>query len=483
MLYPDHPQALLRSALASLQQGALHDARALFQQLLAKERSLNAVLWSAICEFQLADYPAAIDLFQQAAALEPQQASHYYNMGLSFHELGRLDAAYEAYTQAIALQDDHAEAFNNRGIVQAAQGHYSSALVDYTTALLLDETFNDARFNRAVAYSEQLLYHKAMAEYHAVLKQAPEHTAARFALGVANLILGNWPLGWHQYEARWDYPELSLKRPKVDAPLWDGLMPLQGKRFLLHWEQGFGDTIQFCRFAPRLEQAGAEVTLVVQPELLHLLGSLDGISHLRTQHDGSAYDYTLPLMSLPSALDLQLSELGCEQAYLQAPANQPGHWIKGSKLQIGIAWRGNPGHHNDHRRSLPLAQLLTALPEGADYVVLHPELNDAEASVVATTSRLHISPHPLHDFADTAGLCANLDLVISVDTSVAHLAGAMGLPLWLLLPYNPDWRWLLQREETPWYPSAHLLRQEAGHGWPELLSRLKAQLITFIESH
>ena len=482
MLLPASPQSLLRAALSNLQQGALHEARAQLQQLLAKERSLSAVLWSAICEFQLADYPAAIGLFQQAVELEPRQASHYYNLGLSYHELGRLEAAYEAYTQAIALQDDHAEAFNNRGIVQAAQGHYSSALVDYTTALLLDETFIDARFNRAVAYSEQLLYHKAMAEYHAVLKQAPEHTAARFALGVANLILGNWPLGWHQYEARWDYPELSLKRPKVDAPLWDGLMPLQGKRFLLHWEQGFGDTLQFCRLAHCLHDAGANLTLVVQPELYPLLLGLDGVDRVVDTLTDNTYDYHLTLLSLPTALDLQLGELPGHYPYLQPPEVYLQRWrhALGPRLRprIGLAWRGNPLHHNDRRRSLPLALLLEQLPPQLDYYLLHPELTDQEAQLINQTTGLSIHPPllPLGDFADTAALCHELDLIISVDTCLAHLAGAMGKPLWLLLPYNPDWRWLLGRNDSLWYPDARLWRQPAPDDWHSVLTDLAHSL-------
>ena len=483
------PLSLLRLGLACYQQGNLHGALDHFGQIPPQAMPLPALVWSGLCEFQLAHYAEAAHYFQQARMVEPWQAGHSYNLGLSYHELGDLQAAYQAYSHAISLQDDHAEAYNNRAIIEAAQGNYRAAVIDYSTALSLDESLLDARFNRAVAYAEQLAYRQAIAEYQQVLLSDPGHTAAHFALGVANLILGNWPLGWQQYEGRWECPELALKRPEIDALRWDGLMPLTGKRVLLHWEQGFGDTLQFCRLAHCLHDAGADLTLVVQPELYPLLLGLDGVDRVVDKLTDHAYDYHLTLLSLPAALDLQLGELPGHYPYLQPPEAYLQRWrhALGPRLRprIGLAWRGNPLHHNDRRRSLPLALLLEQLPPQLDYYLLHPELTDQEAQLINQTTGLSIQPPllPLGDFADTAALCHELDLIISVDTCLAHLAGAMGKPLWLLLPFNPDWRWLLGRDDSPWYPGARLWRQPAPDDWHSVLGRIAAALQQHDHSH
>ena len=250
---------------------------------------------------------------------------------------------------------------------------------------------------------------------------------------------------------------------------------------MLHAEQGLGDTIQFCRYAAHVAQLGARVVLEVQAPLVSLLSSLNGVAEVVARGDAlPPFDLHCSLLSLPLAFKTTLADIPSAAGYLAAPSAKVGVWRERlgapERPRIGLVWSGNANHKNDRNRSIALATLLAHLPRGADYVSLQKDVSADDAALMAANPQVrHFGEH-LGDFADTAALASLMDLVISVDTSVAHLAGALGRPVWILLPVNPDWRWLLDREGTPWYDAATLYRQKAPGDWQGVLERVKADV-------
>ena len=264
-------------------------------------------------------------------------------------------------------------------------------------------------------------------------------------------------------------------------PLWLGQESLAGRTILLHSEQGMGDTIQFCRYAKLVSDLGARVILEVPKPLLGLLKQLSWVSEFVV--DGSplpAFEYHCPLLSLPLAFKTTVHSIPSPTAYLRADPGKLAYWT--SKLgekstpRVGLVWSGRPEHTNDRNRSIGLATLLQYLPPGYQYVSLQKDVRDSDRPVLESRPDLLHFGHDLNDFADTAALCELMEVIISVDTSVAHLSGALGKPTWVLLPFSPDWRWLLDRDDSPWYPSVKLYRQPRVSDWDSVMKKVRAQL-------
>jgi hypothetical protein len=256
---------------------------------------------------------------------------------------------------------------------------------------------------------------------------------------------------------------------------------LSGRKILLYAEQGYGDTLQFCRYVPQIAALGAAVILEVQPPLVALLADLEGVAQIVAAGKPLPdFDYRCALMSLPHALQTTLETIPRTTPYLQSDVGRAKEWrsVLGERLgpRIGLAWSGSPIHDNDHNRSMALAPLLAALPAQFQYVSLQKDVRANDREALESSSNLENVARELHDFSDTAALCESLDLVISVDTSVVHLCGALGKPCWLMLPYHPDWRWLLERDDSPWYPSVRLYRQRWRGDWSGVLARVGADL-------
>jgi hypothetical protein len=270
-----------------------------------------------------------------------------------------------------------------------------------------------------------------------------------------------------------------FRRRHADRPLWIGAEPVAGKTVLLHAEQGFGDTLQFCRYASLVAARGATVVLEVPGGLKTVLTSLSGITQIVTEGDSQPpFDLQCPLMSLPLAFGTDLKTIPAVTPYLHADAGRRRAWqarLDGvglpGRLRVGLAWSGNPKHKNDENRSISLATLAPLYGLDATFVSLQPEVRERDSATLAQSGILDFR-HDLVDFAETAALIDTLDLVISVDTSAVHLAGALGRPLWILLPRVPDWRWMLEREDSPWYPDARLFRQDRPGDWPAVIERI-----------
>lgn len=445
----------------------------------------------------LQDIEAAIAAYQQAVEQSPQQPEVRFNLGTALLRVGRLQQAIHVFEELIALAPQHYDAHVNLGTVCRDLGNTSRAIELFEFALGIDQGRVEAPNNLASALADTgeteaalrvldqalerapcsvlLLSSKgsllkrmgrireAIKTYSLAVLIAPEDVEVRTSRSLCLLLDGQLAEGFFEYEWRWKSPDLADIVPQYDKPLWLGQGSLAGKKILLRWEQGLGDTIQFCRYAAILDRMGAEVILVVQPELLGLMKLAKGRGTLLAQGMPlPEFDCYCPLLSLPLALGTTLETIPADIPYIQADQAKVQHWRKklgeaGGPL-IGLAWSGRKEHKNDKNRSIPLAELIRYLPKGPRWMVLQKDLRDGDKEALLQRQDIVFLGDELHDFSDTAALCECMDLVVSVDTSVAHLAGAMGKPLYLLLPHVPDWRWLMDGVRTKWYPTAETIR-------------------------
>jgi tetratricopeptide (TPR) repeat protein len=467
---------------------------------------------------ELEQWDASLASYDRAVALKPDYAAAYSNRGNVLRRLGRLHEALASFDQAIELQPNFVEAHVNRGNVLGELHRWPLALASHDTALSLRPDFAEAHCNRGLALKALLRpgealasfdkaialwpghaeahvnrgnvlgelqeFEAAIAAYNRAIAIQKDYAPAHVNRGLVSLLNGNFERGWADYEWRWRDTTRAQAREarRFSKPLWLGKENLAGETILLHHEQGLGATLQFCRYAERVADQGATVILGVQKPLLALLDGLAGVTQLVSE--GTAipdFDYHCPLMSLPLAFNTRLHTIPAQPGYLRADAVKVAHWrarlasVTGPR--IGLVWSGNAVHSNDHHRSIPLAELLRFLPDDCHYVSLQKDLRATDQPLLRSHPRIIDAADELHDFSDSAALCQCLDLVITVDTSVAHLNGALGNKTWLLLPFNPDWRWLLQREDSPWYPTLKLYRQPRLGDWQGVLSRVGADLI------
>lgn len=404
---------------------------------------------------------------------------------MAFHQKGQLGPAHALYQEILTLQPAHFDALHLLGVIAAQLGHHADALVWIDKALAVKEDVAAAHSNRGHALNDLRQHAAALKSYDRAIALQPDFAAAHWNQGLCYLQLGNFEKGWAQHEWRWKNEATSAFREKREfpVPLWLGAESLQGKTILLHAEQGLGDTIQFCRYAPLLRDLGARVVLEVQTPLMGLLSTLDGLSQLIARGDSlPPVDFHCPLLSLPLALKTKVNSVPLPRGYLRSDPAKVAVWRDrlgaGEQPRVGLVWSGSAMHKNDRFRSMPLPVLRSFLPEGCQYISLQKELRPADAQALSNWPELLQVSDCLTDFTETAALCEVLDLVISVDTSVAHLAAAMGKPTWLLLPLPAEWRWMLDRADSPWYASMKLYRQPDPGDWVSVLNQVRADLKT-----
>ena len=422
----------------------------------------------------------ALSSYDRAIALKPDYAGAYSNRGTVLLELNRWDEALSCFNQAIALDSQLADAYSNRGLALEKLQRLEESMSSLDHAIALDPRHAQAYSNRGITLHKLLRLEEALSSYDQAISLKPAFADACFNKSLALLLDGQFRPGWELYEWRWKR-DRGLEQRTLVQPLWLGSESLAGKTILLHCEQGFGDSIQFCRYAKLVKQPGATVLLEVPAPLATLLAGLEGVDVLLQKGQPlPTFDWHCPLLSLPFALRTELHTIPNPGSYVAASANQRSQWnrILGKKTRprVGLVWRGRPEHTNDHNRSLPLAELLPHLPDCMEYASLQKEVQKDDEAFLRDSGIRHFGAQ-LHDFADTAALCDLMDIVVSVDTSVAHLAAAMGKPTWILLPYVPDWRWLLERDDSPWYPSVRLYRQSQRGQWGPVLERVARDLL------
>jgi Flp pilus assembly protein TadD len=420
--------------------------------------------------------------YREALRCRPDYANAHNNLGVVLAAQGRLDEAVAGYQRALRIDPRHAGAHNNLGAALAAQGKLDEAVAGYQRALRIDPRYASAHNNLGAARAAQGKLDEALASYRQAVRLDPDHAEAHKNLAHALLLAGDFAQGWREYEWRWrcrEFPRLSYARPA-----WDG-SPLEGRTILLCAEQGLGDTIQFVRYAALLKQRGGCVVVAPQKELLPLLAGCPGIDELAERDGPPPHDVFAPLLSLPRLLGTTLATVPAEVPYLRARPDLVERWREELRpldgLRVGIAWQGSPRHRQDRLRSFPLSHFepLARLP-GVRLLSLQKghgaeQLRQLAGRfpVVDLAGRLDEARGP---FVDMAGALSNLDLVVTCDTSVAHLAGALAVPVWVALPFAPDWRWLRERSDSPWYPTLRLFRQEAPGAWEGVFGRMAAAL-------
>lgn len=459
-------------------------ALAYFDQALAKSPGFaEAHCGRGIALKALQQVEPAIAAYRRAIELKPELAQAHYNLGMALQAQGRRDEALAAYDRAIAIHPGYAKAHSNRGNLMLDLGRHDEALAAYDRAIGLDPGFAVGWSNRGVVLQAMNRLGEALASYDRAVALDPDYAENRWNRAVCLLLAGDFARGWTEYEWRWRHPALKLYGGKR-LPGGRRLAPetdLRGKTVLLYAEQGLGDTLQFCRYAPLVAQRGARVLLQVQTPLASLLQGMAGVARVYSNHDDlPGHDLQCPLLSLPAVFGTRPDSVPAPGRYIHPPPEKLRLWRQRlgapGRRRIGLVWSGSPKHRGDRSRSLALAALLPLLDADTDFFSLQKELRPEDAQTLRATPALRHYGDRIEDFGDTAALCELMDGVISVDTSVAHLAGALDKPLSLLLPFAPDWRWMLERPDSPWYPSARLYRQPARADWASVIARVGADL-------
>ncbi|NDH68247.1 MAG: tetratricopeptide repeat protein, partial [Gammaproteobacteria bacterium] len=468
---PDFAEAHLHCGLAYMGMDQQVQAIRSFDRVIAL-RSNDALAYCnrGVAMAKIGRFEDAISDYKTAALFKSDFPEVYFNWGNALQSLRSYEMAITAYDQAIAIRFDYADAYTNRGNAYKELDRHHEAIASYASAIENKPDNVEAYLNLGVTHYECLELEKAQACYDKVIQMQPDYAEAYWNKALALLLSGDLENGFKLHEWRWKRSTFSSKRRNFKQALWLGTEPLHGKTILLHAEQGLGDTIQFCRYCEAVQALGATVLLEVQAPLVGLLSSLQGVSRLIAQGDPLPdFDFHCPLMSLPLAFKTRLDSIPASPHYLCSQPDKRALWeLKlGTRKsrRIGLAWSGSEIHKNDKNRSIELAELMRQLPAGHSYVSLQKEVREKDKAALEEFNIAHFED-AIDDFSDTAALCDGMDLVISVDTSVAHLAGALGKPVLLLLPFVSDWRWMLESVYSPWYPTMRILRQKSTKIWP-----------------
>ncbi|HET9652569.1 MAG TPA: tetratricopeptide repeat-containing glycosyltransferase family protein [Usitatibacter sp.] len=444
---PAEIDAALRQAAALFAANRLDEAQAIGHAIAAANPGVfHAHHLLAAIAARHGRWDECIAAATRALVIEPRNAEVLANRGAALRMLGRIDEALADYDRALAAAPQSAEAHNNRGVALAALNRHDEAIASYTRALQLKPQYDRARFNRAMS----------------------------------RLVSGDFAEGWKDHESRWTGSEMHHGPRALAGRAWNGREDLRGKTLLLYAEQGLGDAIQFSRYATLAARRGARVVLEVHAPLKPLLERIEGVDRVVALGEAlPAFDLHCALMSLPLAFGTTLESIPREVPYLSAPTEHAAKWRERLRdregLRVGLAWSGSRTLRNDANRSIALARLAPLVRPGRAFVSVQRDIRESDREALRDLGIASFD-RELADFRDTAGLIDALDVVVSVDTAAAHLAGAMAKPVWLLLPCAPDWRWMLGREDSPWYPTARLFRQASAGDWETVVERVDRAL-------
>jgi tetratricopeptide (TPR) repeat protein len=468
-----------------LQQQNRHDEAILsFDQALARDpQHREAANAGALLHFEAGRYVEAISYFDRSLEIAPGQAGAFHLKGICQLRLGQFPEALANCTKALELAPDNVEITNNVGLVLQRLARNAEALGYFDRAIALRPQFALALNHRGTSLAELRRFDEALASFAAAVAIEPDYADAHWNLALLQLLLGDFAGGWAAREWGRKSKAVGFVDRQFTQPTWLGETPIAGKTVLLHSDEGLGDTIQFARYATMVAQQGARVILEVQDLLKPLLSEIEGVSLClpKTTVAPLEFDLHCPLSSLPLAFGTRLDTIPSADAYLPAPPRErlrPWQDRLGAhnKLRVGLVWSGNPAHGNDRNRSTTLRMFSSILDADAQFISLQKDVRSDDAAVLGERAEIADWTGHLTDFAETAALIACLDLVITVDTSVAHLAGALGRATWILLPYTPDYRWLLDRDDSPWYPTVRLFRQDQSRDYASVLARVRAEL-------
>ena len=429
---------------------------------------------------ELGSFEEALASQEQAIAIDSKCAQAYLNSGNVLKELGRLEEAIAKYDHAITHRIDYIEAYLNRGVSLEKLNRSDEAIANYEKAISIKNDYVEAYFNKGKSLENSYRFDEAIACYEKAISIKEDYADAYWNKSLVLLLKGQLSEGWPFYEWRWRIdkggPEKRLFPKQLFKP-----EDIPAKTVLLHAEQGLGDTLQFIRYVPMVVELGAKVVLEVQESLFGFFQGMPGISLLVKRGDPlPAFDLHCPLLSLPLVFKTELSSIPTPSYFPAVKESKLKAWCERlgvkSKPRIGLVWSGSSLHKNDQKRSLSLSMLQNYLPQEIDFFCLQKEVRDTDAEILKL-GNINCFNEQIIDFTDTAALCDLMDIVISVDTSVAHLAGSQGKSTWLLLPFIPDWRWMLEREDSPWYPSVKIYRQTSMGDWDSVLQKVRNDLL------
>ncbi|THD68178.1 tetratricopeptide repeat protein [Phenylobacterium sp.] len=490
-LKPDDADAWLHRGATLRELGHFEDALAALDraiELRPTYAEAHGNRGNVLCD--LWRYQEAVVSYDRATELKPDYFEVFSNKVLPLRELRRMDDALAAADRAVALNPDYAEGLNNRGGALYGARRLDEALATYDRAIALKPDYPSPYNNRGVVLYELRRFDEALASLEHALSLRPDYAEAHHSLAMCRLMLGDFADGWARYEWRWKAEQFRTERRDLGARLWLGAEDLQGRTILLRSEQGLGDTLQFCRYALDVAALGAEVILEVQPGLERLLARLDGVARVITLGEAPPpHEFQTPLMSLPHALGAAPD--GRLARYLDADPQDVAAWasrLAGTAARrVGLCWAGGARPYQmvansiDQRRSLSL-EAFAPLAGAEDVAFYSLQKGPPAAQLAELQAKGWAGPEitnltsELADFADTAALVANLDLVITCDTAVAHLVGGLGKPVWILNRHDACWRWLDGRNDSPWYPSAQLFRQPSPGDWASVMEEVRVAL-------
>lgn len=452
------------------QQGDLSQAATLYRQVLrAEPRQFDALHLLGVLEGQRGNPAEAAALLGRAVRINPNDAAVHTNYGNALLELRRFDEALASYDRSLRLNPNDVQAHYNRGVALADLQRPDEALEIYRRVAAARPDHAEAWYgigNTLVALNRPA---EALEGFHRAQALHPERADFYLNEAFCRLLVGDYERGWPLYEWRWRTERVMPLRRTFSQPEWKGHEPLDGKTILLHAEQGFGDTLQFCRYASMVARRGGRIVLEAQPALVTLLRTTPGASDVVGRGDALPdFDLHSPLLSLPRAFRTTIDTIPAQVPYLFSEPERVRRWSDKlgpkTKPRVGLVWSGSGGQEFD-QRSMHLAEFAEFCRGEIEFVCLQKEVRDADRAALLSRPFLRSVGEELADFADTAALLELLDLVITVDTAVAHLAGALAKPVWVLLAFEPAWRWLLDRTDNPWYQTARLFRQTAIGDW------------------
>jgi tetratricopeptide (TPR) repeat protein len=512
----------LRLAGKYYQTGNLQQAENLYREILEHQPdNVDALYFLGVILQQKKDYDSTISLYRKALHINPHNADVYYNLGLIFQDKAEVDEAIEWYRQAIKLKPNFADVYYNLGLIFQDKADADSAIANYKIFLQFNSKDADAYLNlghayqmkgqleeaitcfqKAIqcnadlpeaycnlgrAYRDKVQPEVAIPYYQKAIQLYPDFVDAHWGMALALLLAGNYNQGWEKYEWRWKLENRHL--PVFSQPLWNG-SGSKGLTILIHGEQGFGDILQFVRYVPLVAEGGAKVFLRCRGELVSLLQNIRGIDKVLSYSEQLPdFDVYCPIATLPLLFGTTLDNIPANIPYIGVSPSSAEKWKNkiqkdNSTLRIGLVWSGNPNNIALKNKSFPLE---TFMPLGELHKVAFYSLQMGDSSEQAKNPPEGMTlidyTDEINDFSDTAALIENLDLVISVDTAVAHLAGALGKSVWTLLPFSPAWRWMLYRDDSPWYPTMRLFRQPSPGDWESVIVRVRDKLRQLLESN
>lgn len=478
---PTFVDAIFNSSIALEQLGRHEEALTRCDRAIALDpRHARALANRGNAASHLGRYADAVDSYARALDVEPHSTGVLCNYASALMRVDRHDEAHEMCERALAIDPHYAPASFTRGRVRLETHRYDDALDDFARVIAATPRDKLAHFHRGNALRALRRHDDALRAYADAIDIDPDFAHAHCMRAFLCLSIGDYDAGWAEYEWRWRDSQLDGSRRDFAQPRWARGMPLDGQTILLYPEQGLGDTLQFCRYVPLVKALGARVVVEAPVELKALFATLDGVDALVARGDPlPPFDLHCPLLSLPLEFRTNLSSIPAGAPYLRADPARVAHWRArlgaAGRPRIGLVWAGNPLHVNDRNRSISLADLLPILDDRYEWISLQKVIRDEDRATL-DASAIRFVGDELTDFAETAALVDAMDAVISVDTSVAHLAGALGRPLAVMLPHTPDFRWLLDRDDSPWYPGARLFRQPEGGQWAPVVERIRDAL-------